>query len=350
MELSKTIKTILITAGIVAGLFLFPFILRTFAPFIAAFIVATPCQRIVDKLEKKFYLSRGISSAIISTLIVSVATLLVTFLSIRLYTQTKNLITALPATIDSFRGQLNRLSESFNIYRHDLPEELNYTLDKIALNLKDYAQNLSQRATEHALSAAGGFAVKLPGIALFLTMFILGTFFFTKDYVLITNFFKDILPQKSVHYLARTKAFTITAFSSYLKAQLILMALTSALVTVCLWIIGKDYPLLWGVVCGAIDALPFFGTAVILLPWALSALMFGDWYSCISLLIIQGLVFLVRQLAEPKVVSRQIGIHPILTLVSVYIGLKLFGVIGVVFAPIIMLLLVNLYVSYRESK
>ncbi len=350
MEISKTLKTILTAAGIAAGLFLLPFFLRTFAPFIAAFIVATPCQRIVGRLEKKFRLSRGVSSAIISTLIVGIATLLVIFLSFRLYTQTKNLATALPATIDSFRGQLSRLSEGFDLYRHNLSDELNHALDKIVLNLKDYAQGLSERAAEHALSAAGGFAAKLPSIALFLTMFILGTFFFTKDYRLITNFFKDILPAKAVRYLAKTKSFTITAFSSYLKAQLILMALTSALVTVCLWIIGKEYSLVWGVVCGAIDALPFFGTAVILLPWALSALVFGDWYSCIALLIIQTLVFLVRQLAEPKVVSRQIGIHPILTLVSVYIGLKFFGVLGVVFAPILMLLFVNLYVSYRESR
>ena len=350
MGLSKIFKTILITAGIVAGLFLFPFILRTFAPFIAAFIIATPCQRIVGRLEDKIHLSRGISSAIIATMIVGIATLLVIFLSFRLYTQTKNLVTALPATIDSFRGQLSRLSEGFDVYKHGLPDELRSALDKITLNLKDYAQELSQRATEHAISAAGGFAAKLPSIALFLTMFILGTFFFIKDYCLITNFLKDILPYKAVAYLAKTKAFIITAFSSYLRAQLILMALTTALVTVCLWIIDKEYPLLWGVVCGAIDALPFLGTAIILLPWALSALMFGDWYSCISLLAIQGLVFLVRQIAEPKVVSRQIGIHPILTLISVYIGLRFFGVLGVVFAPILTLLLVNLYVSYQESK
>ncbi len=350
MSLQKNLKTILIITGIAITLFLFPFFLRTFSPFIAAFVVATPCQRVVGRLEKKLHLSRGISSAVIATLIVGLATLLVIFLSFRLYSQTKNLITALPATIDSFRGQISRLSENFNLYRDGLPDDLNRALDKITLNLKDYTQTMSQRAANHALSAAGDFAAKLPGIALFLTMFILGTFFFTKDYILITNFFKELLPQKAIKYLARVKTFTTTAFTSYLRAQLILMALTSALVTVCLWIIGKDYPLLWGIVCGAIDALPFFGTAVILLPWSLAALMFGDWYSCIALLIIQGLVFLVRQLAEPKVVSRQIGIHPILTLIGVYIGLKFFGVLGVVFAPIIMLLLVNLYVSYQESK
>ncbi len=349
MGFQKTLKTIGIITGIAAGLFLFPFFLRTFSPFIAAFIVATPCQPIVTRLERKLHLSRGISSAVISTLIVGIATFLVIFLSFRLFSQTKNLVTALPATIDAFRGQLSRLSHGYGEFLHSMPTDVSHALDKIALNLKEYAQTLSTRAAEQALSAAGGFAARLPGIALFLTMFILATFFFTKDYKLVTNFFKDILPPKITDILAKVKGFTITAFSSYLRAQLILMVLTSALVTVCLWIIGKDYPLLWGIVCGAVDALPFFGTAVILVPWALSALVFGDWYSCGALLIIQALVFLVRQLAEPKIVSRQIGIHPILTLVGVYIGLKFFGVVGVVFAPVIMLLLVNLYVSYREQ-
>ncbi len=350
MGYQKNLKKAGIIAGIVVGLFLFPFFFRTFLPFIAAFIVATPCQRVVNKLEKRFHLSRGISSAVISTLIVALATFLVIFLSFRLFYQTKNLITALPATIDAFRGQLSRLSQGLDSYVSNLPAEVGHALDKITSNLKDYSQNLSERAASHAISAAGGFAAKLPGIALFLTMFILATFFFTKDYVLITNFLKEIFPDKIIAIMANAKKFTISAFSSYLRAQLILMALTSALVTVCLWIIGMDYPLLWGIACGAIDALPFFGTAVILVPWALSALVFGDWYSCVALLIIQALVFLVRQLAEPKVVSRQIGIHPILTLVGVYIGLKFFGVIGVVFAPVLMLLLVNLYVSYKESR
>ncbi len=350
MEFEKILKYLALIAGIVAGLFLFPFFLRGFAPFIAAFVIATPAQRIVGKLERKIHLSRGISSAIISTAIVVIATLIVVFLSFRLYTQAKSLVNALPATIDSFRGQLSSLNEQFNLFKHNLPVELNQVIDNVSLNFKDYAQEFSHRATSNAINAAGGLAAKLPGIALFLTIFVLSTFFFIKDYALIINFFKELLPPKIVHCLSRVKTFTITAFSSYLKAQLILMALTSALITVCLWIIGKEYPLLWGIICGAIDALPFLGTAVILLPWALSALVFGDWHSFIALLVIQGLVFLVRQLAEPKVVSKQIGIHPILTLIGVYIGLKYFGVLGMILAPIIMLLIVNFYVSYQESR
>lgn len=346
----KIIKYTLTITGIAIGLFLFPFLLKVFAPFITAFIIAAPCQRIVGSLEKHLHLSRGISSAIISTLIVAAGTGIVLALSFQLFSQTKNLISALPAAIDSFKGQFSGMTDKFNGFKLSLAPEVSAFIDKIAFNFSDYSQQLSQKITDTAISIAGSFASTLPNLILFLIMFILGTFFFTKDYKLIINFLREIFPEKIVKLLITAKGFLTHAFSSYLKAQLILMLLTSVLITVCLWIIGKDYALLWGLVCGLVDALPFLGTAVVLLPWALASLTYGDTSSFVALIIIQVLVFVVRQIAEPKVVSRQIGIHPILTLISVYIGLRFFGIAGMIFAPMAALLLVNFYVSYKEHS
>lgn len=347
-----TAKGILISfvwiAGITAGLFLFPIVLRIFAPFIAAFFVSASCQRIVKFFESKIHLSRGISSAIISTLIVSLAILAVGVVAFQLYSQSKSLFSALPAAIDSFRGQLERLTVQFDGYKHSLPKEVSALLDSLALSFKDYSQTLSHRIASVALKFAGGIASRLPNILLFITMFILATFFFIKDYRLIINFSKELFPKKISAAFSKAAEFMSHAFTSYMKAQLILMLLTTALVTVCLWIVGKDYPLLWGIVCGLVDSLPLLGTAIIFVPWAVVSILYGDTYSFIALLIIQVLVFLFRQFAEPKIVSHQIGIHPILTLISVYIGLRYFGFAGVIFAPIFMLILVNLYVSYKE--
>ena len=348
MSVDKVIKITLILAGIAIGLFLFPFLLKVFAPFVAAFIVAAPCQHIVRTLKKRFHLSRGISSAIIATLIVAVGTGAVLALSFQLFSQAKNLISALPGAIDSFKNQFFMISEKYNGFKLSLAPEVSAFIDKISGNFQDYFSELSHRITDTALNAAKSFAATLPNLVLFLIMFILGTFFFTKDYDLIINFLHEIFPDKAVNKLADIKKFLTHAFSSYIKAQIILMVLTSALVTVCLWIIGKDYALLWGLVSGLVDALPFLGTAIILLPWALASLAYGDIYSFVALLIIQALVFVVRQIAEPRVVSKQIGIHPILTLISVYIGLRFFGVAGMIFAPVFTLLLVNFYISYRE--
>lgn len=349
MTIEKFFGYIVFTAGIAAALFLLPLFIKIFAPFIAAFFIAGASQGMVKFLERKFKINRGISSAALVTFIVASVMGLLGIILFQLFSQAKNLIINLPDTISSFRTQLNIWFERFNGFKLSLSPETSQIIDSTLAQLWEYTATISGKTTSLVINSAKGFAAALPGILVFLVMFILGTFFFTKDYLLVINFLKEIFPARIIRITVKIKNMFLHAFSSYVKAQLILMLLTAFLVTVGLWIVGKDYPLLWGIVCGAVDALPLLGTAVILIPWALVSLVFGDIYSFSSLLIIQILVFVIRQLAEPKVISRQIGIHPIITLVSIYVGLKFFGIMGAVFAPILALLAVNFYISYKEN-
>lgn len=350
MTLEQITKYVIIAAGIAGVLFLFPFLLRLFAPFIAAFFIAAICQGMVRFLEQKAKISRGISSALLVTAIVALVSGAVFAMVIQLLSQAKNLIIALPDAIENFRIRLAVFTEEFDDMLLNMPPELSRFLDFSADRFQQYASDLSSIAATSALNAAKGFFTALPDILLFLTMFLLGIFFFTKDYRLIINLFRELFPEKFLRIATSAKTTVVRAFSSYIKAQLILMLLTSFLITVCLWIIGKDYALLWGIICGLVDFLPILGTAIILVPWALISLIYGDIYSFTALMIIQALVFVFRQLAEPKIISRQIGIHPILTLVSVYIGLKFFGITGVIFAPVLTLLGVNIFVAYKEKE
>jgi sporulation integral membrane protein YtvI len=350
VSIKKIIINVLTVAGIIAGLFLFPFVLKSFLPFVLAFWVASPCQRIVEWLEGKLHLNRGISSAIISIFIVAGAIFVLGFVVFQLYLQTKNLFATIPVAADLFRGSISRLEGKLDGFVNTLPEEISIVAQNMVMSFKGQAESISRRFAEGTFKFATDAASRLPGIVLFVTMFVLATFFFTKDYILVKNFINELLPPKVLTTLSKGKGFVSKAFSAYIRAQLVLMLLTSAIVTISLWVVGSPAPLLWGMVCGAVDALPFFGTAVVLVPWAVISFINGNQYMFFSLLIIQAIVFLVRQLAEPKIVSQHIGIHPILTLVSIYTGLKYFGVAGVIFAPIFMLLLANLYVLYDEKK
>ena len=349
MTVEKALKYIFTAAGIALALFLLPFLLHLFAPFLTAFVIASLSQRLVRFLERRIKISRGISSAALVTLITAIAAGIIFVIVFQIFSQAKNLLTALPSAVESFRLRLSEIYTRFNGYKISLTPELSKTLDSLTDYIKSRAGTLAEPLTQGAINAAKNFAAALPGILLFFSMFILGTFFFTKDYILIINFIHEVVPENWLKKLNSLKKPLIRGFSSYFKAQLILMCLTSALVTVCLWIVGMSYPLLWGIVCGLVDALPFFGTAIILVPWALISLIYGDIYSFTALIIIQILTFVVRQLAEPKIVSQQIGIHPILTLISVYIGLKYFGIFGVIVAPILTLLAVNLYLSFKQK-
>ncbi len=350
MSLEKTIKHIIILAGTVGALFLFPFLLRLFAPFIAAFFVAAISQGIVRFLDQKWGVSRGISSTILVTLIVVVVLGFLIAAAIQILNQAKNLVVALPSAIESMKLRFDLIVERYNLFKLKLAPEISLLVDNAVAEAVNYTSNLSEKVGAVALSSARNIASRLPDILIFVAMFLLGTFFFTKDYQFVINFSREFFPEKVLKTAVSTKKIIMRAFSSYMKAQLILMLLTSVIVTVSLWIIGHDYALLWGIVCGLTDALPILGTAVVLIPLAISSLVFGDIYSFVAIIIIQALVFVVRQLAEPKVISHQIGIHPILTLVSVYVGIKLFGIVGAIFAPIITMLLVNLYVTYREQR
>lgn len=350
VQYGKIIKFGLTTAAVIGGLLLFPFLLNLFAPFAAAFVIAALMQRLVRILERRANISRGVSSAVLVTLIVAIITGAAVFAAYRIFIQLKNFAFSMPSAIESLRRQLFLLSEKYNGYKLRLSPEISTALDSAAEQLRSYADNITETIVSGAVDRAKRFAAAVPGMLFFLIMFILGTFFFTKDYILIINFLKEIFSDKVIKKCIQIKSILTHAFSSYFKAQLILMIITVSLVCVLLWIAGMEYPLVWGLVCGAVDALPVFGTAVILLPWAAISLIYGDVYSCVALLIIQVIVFVVRQLSEPHIVSRQIGIHPILTLVSVYVGLKLFGTLGMILAPVLTLLAANLYVAYKETE
>ncbi len=346
----KFFKYLITVAGTALGLFLFPFVWKAFAPFLLAFAVARPCQRIIRFFDRRFGISRGVSSAAVSTFVVTLVFGAVTLLGASLYSQVKSFAAEIPELMGAVNTLFQRATFAFDNFRQGLPADVVGVMDGFVAKATHYAGTLSGRATDFALSSATHFAAGLPQGLFFVVTLIVSVFFFVKDYPLIINFLKDVIPAGWQERLLQVGRFLGRAFSLYLKAQLYLVLITWGIVTVCFWIAGFKSPLLWGLVCAAVDALPFLGTAVILLPWAVGALLFGDMYTFIVLIITQMLVFIVRQLAEPRIVSRQIGLHPILTLVSVYIGLKFFGVVGVLVAPVVCVLAVNLYVSWREGR
>jgi len=128
------------------------------------------------------------------------------------------------------------------------------------------------------------------------------------------------------------------------------MCITFVEVTVMLYIVGVPYAILAGLAVGLVDALPVFGTSAVLIPWAIISLLFGDMTRFIEIMVIQVICFLVRATLEPRILSRQMGLHPVITMLSMYVGLRMFGFFGALLGPIFTMLAVNLYVAYKEGR
>ncbi len=350
MTKNKYLNFTLIAIGIIAAIFLLPLMIRLFLPFVLGFLIAMMCQKIIRFLEHRLKINRGISSALLIIFIVGIITLILSVLIYQLFVQLAGLFSGFPELMESIRLKGNELYLKFSDIYDNLPDEFQGYVENFIWDIQNNLKDAISPITKNIITFAKNFAFSLPEAVMFIIMFILSTFFFTKDYQQVVNFANEILSKPFLSKAVFLKDTVFGAFFKYIKAQLIMMSIISSEVTIVLWILGIDYPLVWGLIIGFTDALPFFGTAIILVPWAIINLIYGDYMLALALIILQCTTFITRQLLEPRIVSSQIGLHPILTLISIYVGLKLFGVIGMIITPILMLLAVNFYVSFKEGK
>lgn len=142
----------------------------------------------------------------------------------------------------------------------------------------------------------------------------------------------------------------MTVGSAWLKTQGSIMVFTMCICTLGLLIMGSPYSILLGVGIGLLDALPIFGTGTVLIPWAIIRLASRDWVYGTGLFVIYIITYLLRQVMEAKVMGGKVGLTPLETLISMYVGLKLFGLLGFILGPIGLLIIEDLVELYGERE
>jgi sporulation integral membrane protein YtvI len=188
--------------------------------------------------------------------------------------------------------------------------------------------------------------IKLPGILVFIGIATVAAFLIIKDRALIRTFVIEILPSSS-----RSKGINVInnllkALSGFIKAYSILITITAVITMVSLRILGVQYAFLLGILVGIMDILPVLGPGAIIVPWIVWEFISGNTGMGIGLLVVYAIITVIRQFLEPQIVGDSIGLHPLATLMSLYIGLQLGGVMGMVLAPVLMVIFIA---SYRAG-
>lgn len=243
-------------------------------------------------------------------------------------------IQSIQAAIDSIWAQLEQL-------RQALPGSIQPYLEKVQSSLSSILLSLVQSGSS---SLTG-----VPNFLLGLLIALFSAYFFTKDrdkiYALANSHIAPLLGDS----INRTRKELKYSLWGYVKTQLILMIYTFGICIIGLMVLRSPYALLLSVVIAIIDALPFFGSGFILWPGALIHLILGDTKLCIGYLVIYAAVQIMRQIMQPKILGTQIGLHPLLTLFSMYFGLKCIGFWGLILGPVIAVLL-RAYFQTRQME
>mgnify|MGYP000860377371 CR=1 FL=1 len=313
------------------------YLLPFFAPFVIALLVSYINEPVIKLLEK-IKIPRKVAACISLLFTMSVLVLLITLGIIKIY----NELIALQDNINTYSQdishKLNKMLSKFTSFYNTLPVEITNTITKNLSTLSEKITTLITAVIQYTINTVSS----IPRVTIFTIVTILGTYFISSDRKAISSFFYRQLPFSWRKRIAGLKKDTIKALVGYFRAILILMGFTFLEVSVGLFLLDVKYAFLLALIVALSDAVPIVGTGVVMLPWILWNVFTDNMPLAFGLAIIYILGILIRQIMEPKIIGSQIGLHPLVTLLAMYIGLRFFGILGMFIGPVSIIIVKNL--------
>lgn len=317
---------------IVFSFVFFKFLLKLIFPFLLGWILSFIFTPIANFFEKKFHIHRTFGSLISIILFITLFSFVIFAAINKIVSEGTLLYNNLPLYLSEVKNVFEKLALAFQNILEALPLSLKTYVRSGNIDFGDILTSFFK--TSNTFKSSMNFVFKIPNVIVIILITLISSFFFTKDKELIYGYFFKTFPPKLSENFSYLKQNLWDAIIGYIKAQLILMTFTFTICMIGLLILKSQYSLLIGVIISVIDALPFFGSGFILWPLALTNFLNGKIDLAVGFIIIYLAVLLMRQIMEPKVLGSQIGLHPLVTLLSMYVGLKIFGVLGMILGPV----------------
>ena len=320
------------------------YLLGPLLPFITAFLIVSMSGKIFSAIDGRVH-SKKCTAIIFTVSFIFVVSLIIFLVFYGIFNELSRLISVLsPEKVQKlydgisgfFTSSLSRLSSG------KLFSGISLLLSKVFENSKDSFSSVVSEFLPKLLSLVMKFLSFFPGAVIFTGIVFISMFYIGCDYDRISNFLIMQLPDSFKDTFDEAKSvFTQTAKELF-KSYFLLTIITFFQLFIGFAIIGIDYALLLaGIIC-IVDLLPILGTGTVLIPWSAICFMLKNYRFAIGLIILYAVITLFRQIAEPRIVGANIGLSPLLSLISIFVGLKTMGFAGIIVFPIITMTIIRL--------
>ncbi len=321
-----------------------------YMPFLVAFIIALIIEPLIKRMMNSFKITRRASAIIIFIIVALIILGGLTWLIITSFSEASNLLKGLNDYFDKAGELFNNFSNNFDFNKLHLSDEIKNVIQNSTNSILDTASEW----LKSFLNSLVNIVTSLPTIAIYFGITVLALYFISVDRIYILDQMEHHLPKSWMQRINNHFKDLIQSLGSYLKAQAILILVSFVISLVGLYLLkimgfNISYPLLMAVFIGFVDALPILGSGTVMIPWAVICGFNGDLNLGFSILLLLVLMSVVRQILEPKLVSKHIGVHPIFTLLAMYTGFEYFGIIGLITGPIILIILKNIFATFIDK-
>jgi sporulation integral membrane protein YtvI len=303
-------------------------------PFVAGILIAVMIEPVVDAMEKKVKLDRGVA---VTTILIAIFCLLVYFSTViatRLTFELGKLIKTLPHYNNYYNMAFDKISSYFFYFSSKIPEEvLNYfktNLDQVFSTMSGFLSTFYSSLMNKVSMVPNMFL----DLFIFLIFTFLFSYFLSKDKEKIIKFLGCVMPLSLQEKVKKVQLELFISFLRLVKAQIILVIITTAITILGFYALKVDYAMTLGLLCGLLDILPLFGPSLIFIPWIIFSAIVGNISFAVGLLVLYVITIGSRQILQAKVIGYNLGIDPLLTLFSIYLGIKVFGFTGLFIGPL----------------
>lgn len=342
----------------VAAFCVYKWLLPLVIPFIAAFSVSAVFNKPVSAVVKKLPLKRSFVSAVFVCMLLLVISAVFFLIGIELFEKLSGFYDYSVAQLQNIGGLINNLKLWVLDITAFLPETIRTVLhenvsvffDKIIQDgFKSIPIDTSSIDWTELLSKGGqvlsGTVGKIPSVIIAFVVFLISTVFISSDYDKIKLFFVHQLSETTVFKVTTAWRLGVSSLKKMIKAYVIIICVTAFELTVGLYVLKfigvfeNPYIVIIAFIIALIDIIPVLGTGTVLIPWSVISFITGNIGMGIGLLVIYAVVFVIRQIIEPKLVAGQVGLPPVVTIIAMYVGSKTLGILGFFILPFIVILI-----------
>lgn len=321
-----------------------------YMPFLIAFILSLFMEPVIKKLMQKFKLSRRISSIIVFFISFGIIIGGLIWGITTLVSESSNLLSGFNSYYNKAYEQIQTILSSFDFSKIKISDQILDIIKNTSFSVLEKVSNYIQNFFTNILS----IITSIPTIAIYFGVTILALYFMCTDRIYMLDELEYHLPERWMKELTKHIRQLIKVLGGYLKAQFTLIVISFIISLIGLYIfyfmgMNVGFPLIIAIAIAFVDALPILGSGTVMVPWGIFSGLNGDIKLGISIITLWIIMSITRQFIEPKIVSGNIGIHPIFTIIAMYTGFKFIGVIGMFVGPIVLIILKNVFSKFLDG-
>lgn len=339
----KLIVNILVSlAVLLLCIFLVPRLVLFFMPFVIGWLISCIANPLVAFLERKLKIRRKAGTVVVIVCAIAAVIGIGYGLGVVFWRQVSGFIEEVPSMWEAVKHDFDNLGVLINQYIGVRAPKFADALNSLGNTIGEMITDLPKSLNFSTFEGMGSMVGNIASVIISIIMCMLSAYFFIADREWLTAFVGRVLPENITHKYDVFSSSLKQAVGGYFKAQFRIEIWMYVLLLVGLTVLKVRYSMLIALLMAFLDFLPFFGTGIVLVPWAVVTVIGGNYLRAIGFLVIWGAGQLFRQLIQPKIMGESIGMEPIPTLFLLFIGYRIAGVGGMLIAVPLGIIIVNM--------